>query len=96
MTPQASPKIETVSLDRASAWEAGQLVFEDEPLSAVAERVSRYAERKIVVDPSAGGMKISGVFRAGDVDTFVDAVTHYLPVTATRREDGDVALDRRG
>jgi transmembrane sensor len=96
VTPAAPPRVETVRLDRASAWETGQLLFEDEPLSSVAERVSRYAGKPVTVDDSAAALRISGVFRAGDVDTFVDAVTSYLPVAASRRQDGGVVLRREG
>jgi transmembrane sensor len=92
----AVPTLETVSLQQTSAWETGQLMFEDEPLGAVAERVSRYTDRPITVEPSAAALRISGVFRAGDVDTFLDAVTSYLPVAASPRDAGGVALRRRG
>src|SRR6185503_10937358 len=40
VVPAAPPRIETVSLDRATSWEHGVLVFEDEPLASIAERVS--------------------------------------------------------
>jgi transmembrane sensor len=92
-----APKIEMVSLDKSTAWESGQLVFENEPLSAVAERISRYTSHPIVVsDPRAAGLRISGVFNSGDVDTFIDTVTRYLPVMAVASKDGGVELRARG
>jgi transmembrane sensor len=93
----APPRVETVSLDKSTAWEGGQLVFDNEPLSAVAERISRYTTRPVVVsDPSAASLKISGVFNSGDVETFIDTVTRYLPVVAVAGKDGSVELRSRG
>jgi len=90
--PLAPPVVQTVSLDRTTAWESGQLIFEDERLDAIAARMSRYSTRPIAVDPAAGALRVSGVFRAGDTATFVDTVTRYLPVRAAETADGAVVL----
>jgi transmembrane sensor len=87
--------VELASIDRATAWETGRLLFEDEALPAVAERVSRYSEYPIIVDPSARDLRISGVFNVGDVPNFVDAVTHYLPIEAADAKDGAIVLRRK-
>ena len=93
--PAAPPRVHTISVERATSWESGQLTFADEPLAAVAERVSRYAEAPITVAPNAAAMRVSGVFRAGDVDAFVDMVTSYLPVEADAESDGEITLRAR-
>lgn len=89
--PAASPTVSATSLERATAWETGQLAFEDEPLGAVAERVSRYAGSPLKVSPEVAGMRLSGVFKAGDIETFVDVVQSYLPVEADRAS-GEITL----
>ncbi|MGA0599220.1 FecR family protein [Caulobacter sp. KR2-114] len=93
--PQAPSRIEVASLDRVTAWQAGQLIFEDEPLASVAQRISRYASAPVTVDPSAASLRISGVFNAGDVGSFVDTVERYLPVEATEDPDGKVVIRRK-
>jgi transmembrane sensor len=94
---ERAPKVVAVSTDKATAWENGQIVVDDEPLAAVAERVSRYAAHPVVVrDERAGAMRLSGVFNVGDVPTFVDAVTRYLPVHAKTLPDGEIDLRGRG
>jgi transmembrane sensor len=96
MSPTTAPSIEQVNVERATAWQNGQLVFENEPLSSVVARVNRYAERPIeLADAQTSGLRISGVFRAGDVDGFVSTITHYLPVRAEQGESGSVRLSRR-
>jgi transmembrane sensor len=94
--PAAAPTVAPASLDRVGAWESGQLIFDDETLASVAERMSRYTAHPLTVDPSAASMKISGVFNTGDLATFVDTVTHYLPVEASDGADGSVVLRRKG
>lgn len=93
--PRRMPMVSKVDIGRTIAWEGGQLVFTDEPLAAVAERVGRYSGQPIRVDASARGQRISGVFRAGDVETFVDTVTRYLPVSASVGEEGGIVLHGR-
>ena len=85
-----------VSIDRTTAWETGQLVFENEALSSVAQRVARYTDQPIVVDHDVATLRLSGVFNAGDLPAFVDAVQRVLPVTAGTEDDGAVHLRRRG
>ncbi|MDO8409800.1 MAG: FecR domain-containing protein [Phenylobacterium sp.] len=89
LIPQADVK-------QALAWTDGQLIFQDERLETAARRVSRYSpQRPIRVSPEAGDLRVSGVFAADDADAFVEAVSLYLPVAATRRPDGSVDLALR-
>ena len=89
-------QVTSVSIEKATAWESGQLVFDDEPLSAVAERISRYSTRPIVVkDERAAALRLSGVFITGDVTTFVDTITRYLPVQASSTPNGEIELRSR-
>lgn len=72
-----------VDVQRATSWEYGMLTFDDKPLSEVADEVSRYTSKPVRTgDAGAAALRLSGVFRAGDLNTFVDTVTHYLPVRA--------------
>jgi transmembrane sensor len=87
--------VQNVNLDKTTAWESGQLIFEDEPLSSVAERVSRYAAHPVTAEGSAGALRISGVFNAGDTATFVDTVQRAFPVQVEQAEDGSVTLRPR-
>ena len=85
-----APAAVVASIDPSGslAWEAGQLVFKDEPLSEVVERSNRYATTQLVIgDPSVGSVRISGVFREGDVDSLVQGMTVAFPIRA--RDGGD-------
>lgn len=91
----APPKIVRTNLERATAWETGRLIFDDDSLSVVAARISRYSPHVVTVDPAVADLKLSGVFNAGDVDGFVEAITQYLPVEAHAGAAGAVVLVRR-
>jgi transmembrane sensor len=93
--PVLTLKVEKVGLDQATAWETGQLVFDNEPLSSVVRRISRYSSRPVVVDKTVGALRLSGVFDAGDLPAFLGAVQRALPVTAETGEDGVVRLQSR-
>jgi transmembrane sensor len=95
-SPATSPTVTRVNVDRAMAWQNGELVFENEPMSTVAARVSRYAEHPIVVsDQATAGLRISGVFHTGDVEGFVSTIVSYLPVQSRRAPDGTIHLTHR-
>ena len=90
---RSTPEVLPANLKRGTAWTVGQIMFDDEPLSSVVERVNRYGGTQIVItDPKVGAMKISGVFNAGDTMGFVEIVTHYLPVQAVSEGTQAIAL----
>jgi transmembrane sensor len=88
-----APVIAPVNIQQVTAWTAGQIMFENEALASVAERVNRYGATRIVIDdPAVANLRISGVFNAGDVAGVVDIVTQYLPVRAVQLDDGRLLL----
>jgi transmembrane sensor len=89
------PLVVRANLQNATAWEAGRLVFRNETLAQAVERVNRYTEKSVLVDPSIADLRISGVFNAGDVGAFVSAVTSYFPLQAVVTADDDIMLRRR-
>jgi transmembrane sensor len=92
--PSVPAEVVQANIQRVTAWTIGQLMFDDEPLASVVERVNRYGGTQIVIDdPKVGAMKISGVFNAGDVLGFVEIVTHYLPVRAVTEDPHTIALE---
>lgn len=78
--------IEPADPSRALSWEAGQLVFVEEPLSSAVERVNRYSDEKLAIgDDAAGQVRVTGVFTAGDVPAFVEGVSAAFPVKLVQR-----------
>ena len=91
----APPVVSVAPADpvRSLSWEAGQLVFEDEPLALVVERMNRYADVKLNVgDAAAEKLRISGVFRAGDSDALVQGLAAGFAVKTRSGPDGVTLL----
>lgn len=86
------PNIVAADPQVARAWEAGRLLFRDEPLGDAVARVNRYTTHAIQIDPSIASIRISGVFNAGDISSFVSAVTSYFAVQASTTPDNSILL----
>lgn len=77
--------IEPVSIDKATGWMRGQLIFDHTPLREAAAELSRYNKVKIIVaSPTAAEIPIGGVFRISDSRSFARAVaaSHDLKITS--------------
>jgi transmembrane sensor len=95
-SPKQPPSVAHVNLGQATAWENGEVVFENDPLSVVVARINRYAQNAVVIDDEATSqLRISGVFHTGDVDGFVSTMVAYLPIRADNDSDGTTRLTHR-
>lgn len=78
---------------RETAWITGWLKFDNMPLADAARELGRYSTRKIVlVDPALGAMPISGRFKAGDLDGFVEALAVYGLTPADSSRQAEIRL----
>jgi transmembrane sensor len=63
------------SIDKVTAWQRGQLIFDDTSLSEAAAEFNRYGSNKITIEsPAAGQLRVGGVFRIGDPASFAQAM----------------------
>jgi transmembrane sensor len=89
------PTVAPANLHVTQAWQDGHIILRGEPLADAIDQINRYTDHPIVVEPSAGSIRVSGVFKAGDIDSFVNAITGYFPVEAVTSTDGSVTLRYR-
>jgi transmembrane sensor len=95
-SPETPPSVARVNLGQATAWENGEIVFENDTLSTVVARINRYARHGVVIaDTQTSQLRISGVFHTGDIDGFVSTIVAYLPVRADKSGDGTTHLAHR-
>jgi transmembrane sensor len=93
LSPSAPPSVAHVNLERATAWENGEIVFENDRLANVVARINRYARQPVTIaDTETAELRISGVFHTSDVDGFVATLVNYLPVAADKESDGATRL----
>lgn len=70
-------------VEHMTSWQTGQLVFENEILTSVVERMNRYSTKPLEIDDDrTRNLRISGVFSTSDVPGFIETLTHYLPLRA--------------
>jgi transmembrane sensor len=92
LASSAPPKVDRPPLERVTAWQRGQVAFDNTPLADAVAEMNRYSTvRLLVEDPSAAAIRVSGIFRAGDSADFAQAVakTYRLQV---RNEADEVVL----
>lgn len=83
---QSVVKVPQVNAARLTSWREGKLYFDRDPLFKVLQEVNRYTETQFVVDGSeAANLRLSGVFRTGDIDavTFALRETYGLKTERT-------------
>lgn len=86
--------VQDVDLDAVSGWQTGMIQFRDATVAEAVAELNRYSEVKLRVDDSRlASERLSGVFKAGDHDLFLESLSLYLPVETVRA--GNEILIRR-
>lgn len=88
--------VRQVSLEDATSWSRGWMVFRGQPLQHVVAEVNRYAEQKIrIADPAIAELPLSGNFYLGDSASLTAAMAVVLALDV-QQDDGDFVLRRQG
>lgn len=63
------------------AWQDGEILFQDEPLTSAVEEYNRYLSAKIVImDTSLGGIRVGGRFTTTNPASFLEALREILDI----------------
>ena len=74
---KAAEKTDSPDIKRVTAWQRGQLIFEDTSLSEAAAEFNRYGRHKLAIDdPELGKLRVGGVFRISDPSSFALAMAN--------------------
>jgi transmembrane sensor len=85
--------VTSVDLALVSGWTGGTLTFKDRELGDLLEEMNRYSPTKIrVADPALARIRVSGVFRAGDQSSLLQALQTGWSMRSTRVAPGEVVL----
>lgn len=71
---KGSWSVAEADLQQAASWTRGELVFTNEPISHIVERINRYSSRRVIVDDKVGQYRLSAVLRVGDPMALVSAI----------------------
>lgn len=77
------PVLDLPSMEKVTAWQRGQVIFEDTPLAEAMAEFNRYNATRIELESDElARIRVGGTFRVGDVSSFAHAVadSHALEV----------------
>jgi len=88
--------VKKVSLDQVQrdlAWQQGMLIFDGEPLSSALAEVSRYTSNQFEVsDPKIANIKVSGYFKANDVDGLLASLKSNFNINYSKSSGSKISL----
>jgi len=90
---RAKPTLDSPSIDKATGWMRGQLIFDHTPLREAVAEFNRYSPLKIkIASTETGAIPVGGIFRISDSKSFARAVaeTYGLQVV---QHGGELILD---
>lgn len=87
-------RLDTPSVEKATAWRRGQVILDDTPVRAAADEMNRYNATKVVVaEDVAADLLVSGLFQAGDSVNFANAVADTYDLNVQERGN-EIILSR--
>jgi transmembrane sensor len=89
-------RVQVTEPDQVTSWRRGQVIFEDSRLIDAVAEINRYSAVQIeLAEPALAEIRISGAFATGRPTVFVEAITAYFPVDASRVGEHTVLLSAR-
>lgn len=80
-------------LSKIMSWRNGQVVFDDDTLETAVAEVNRYSPIHVeLADRELGALRVSGVFKAGHSESFVETVTGHYPIRVIERNAQRIVL----
>ena len=83
------------SQPRPAAWRDGELVFDQQPLGQVVERLGRYSSRPLQIDAGAAQLAISGHVRIVQAERWLRSLPQLAPVQVKAQADGALLISLR-
>lgn len=85
--------VHSIDLQKAQGWTQGKLFIHDWRLPDLVAEMNRYSATKVQIgDPSLQDIRISGIFRTNDQQTFLKLLQEGWPVRAKRISDTQIVL----
>ena len=89
-------QIQRADAARINAWRSGRVAFDNVALQEALREFNRYGGTPIVIgDASLASVRVSGVFRIGETDALLRALSTAFEIDAERRADAIELHERR-
>lgn len=90
-----APTLRAVNATAEAAWAQGPVFFADKSLPDAVSEMNQYSAQQIIAAPELSRFRVNGVFRAGNQQGFVSALTSYFPIEAHQDSQGQILLEPR-
>jgi transmembrane sensor len=85
----APDAVDSPAIDKVTAWQHGQLIFEDTSIRDAANEFNRYGKRRLIVDANVpSSIRVGGVFCIGDPDSFARAMANAYQLRILESTNG--------
>lgn len=98
ITQEASgeTRVRSVDVQKVIGWRDGRVTMDDFTLAEAVAEMNRHSPKQIRLQSAElAALRVSGVFRAGEQETFVAALENYFPITVQRNGDAEIVLSLR-
>jgi len=80
--------LDAPAIEKVTAWQHGQLIFEDTSIRDAAAEFNRYGKRRLRIDANVPStIRVGGVFRIGDPDSFARAMANAYQLRISESTD---------
>jgi len=90
---RSAPLRDRPDMARLTAWQRGQLIFDNDRLGDAVAQMARYSSDPMTIDPALAGRRISGAFSTADPAAFARSVGLLLDAPVTVSASG-IAIGR--
>ncbi len=85
---EAQAAVRDIDTANVTAWRNGRVFLEDLPLEDAVAEMNKYSATKLRVgDAALGGLRVNGMFMAGEQQAFASALESYFQIATQRRGD---------
>jgi len=92
---QFERKVEANDVNDILAWQRGRIVFKGERLEDVLTQMYRYTKTRFLLsDRELSDTRVSGDFRTGDIDEFLDSLRRNYRIASQSDPSGRIVLRR--
>lgn len=93
MTGAAAPEVRPARVELVTSWRNGILDFRAATLADAVDEINRYSTTQVVLaDEEMGELRVNGVFRTGQVTTFVNAMRDVYAIDARAGAEDEIRL----
>lgn len=88
--------VRDIDVAKVTGWREGRIYFDDLSLEQAVTEMNRHSNLRIRIDsPALAGLRVNGMFKAGEQESFVSALQEYFPISARRDREREIVLVER-